>query len=321
MPYVSERLPLRRALADVSVPPFTRRRGRMLLAVSEQASKEVTDQVERFLTPSDDPQILIPRERPTGYALGIDVGGTGVKAALVDLATGRLASDQVSEDTPRPATPDAVIDTISSIVDRAIGSDEPRDLRAGCGLPGVVKHGRLMTAANIDKEWIEFPVEQVLTDRLGRPVLALNDADAAGVAELAYGEAEGKGGTVILLTIGTGVGTALFIDGHLVPNTELGHLEMYGQDAETLVSGVSRERRGLDWEQWAKEFNDYLAMIERYFWPDLIILGGGVSKGFSRYGSYLRTRAPLVTARLLNTAGIVGAALAGAMAARTTQRA
>ena len=160
---------------------------------------------------------------------------------------------------------------------------------------------------------VGFPAEAALSERLGRPVLALNDADAAGVAELTYGGPETRRGTVLILTLGTGIGSALFIDGHLVPNTELGHLQMRGQDAETLVSAVSRERRGLDWEAWCTELNEYLALIERYFWPDLIVFGGGVSRAYDQYGRYVRTRCPHITASLLHTAGIVGAALAGAM--------
>ncbi|MBA3960053.1 MAG: ROK family protein [Chloroflexi bacterium] len=246
-------------------------------------------------------------------ALGIDVGGTGVKAALVDLATGTLASDRVREKTPQPATPEAVTATVASVVAQVLdGETVPDDLPVGCGLPGVVTEGILRTAANIDKSWEGVSVEGIVGEALGRRVLAINDADAAGLAELAYGAAEGVSGTVLLLTIGTGIGSALFIDGRLVPNTEFGHLEFHGKDAELRVSGATRSRRGLGWKRWAREFDEYLDRLELYFWPDLIILGGGVSKDMTKYEHLLTTRAPVKAAELLNVAGIVGAAYAGA---------
>jgi len=179
----------------------------------------------------------------------------------------------------------------------------------------VVKYGRLKTAANIDPSWIDAPAEELISARLGRPVLILNDADAAGLAELTYGAGVGSEGTVLLLTIGTGIGSALFVDGRLVPNTEFGHLEFHCRGAETLLSGAARERRGLGWKAWARQFSEFLAALELYVSPDLIILGGGVSKVMGKYEKHLRCRAPIVPARLLNTAGIVGAAMAGANAA------
>jgi polyphosphate glucokinase len=261
----------------------------------------------------DDPLIPPPGTRLKGLALGIDVGGTGVKAALVDLATGRLASDRVREKTPQPATPEAVTATVASVVAQVLdGETVPDDLPVGCGLPGVVTEGILRTAANIDKSWEGVSVEGIVGEALGRRVLAINDADAAGLAELAYGAAEGVSGTVLLLTIGTGIGSALFIDGRLVPNTEFGHLEFHGKDAEARVSGAARSRRGLGWKRWAREFDEYLDRLELYFWPDLIILGGGVSKDMAKYEHLLTTRAPVKAAELLNVAGIVGAAYAGA---------
>jgi len=261
----------------------------------------------------DDPLIPPPGTRLKGLALGIDVGGTGVKAALVDLATGTLASNRVREKTPQPATPEAVTATVASVVAQVLdGETVPDDLPVGCGLPGVVTEGILRTAANIDKSWEGVSVEGIVGEALGRRVLAINDADAAGLAELAYGAAEGVSGTVLLLTIGTGIGSALFIDGRLVPNTEFGHLEFHGKDAEARVSGAARSRRGLGWKRWAREFDDYLDRLELYFWPDLIILGGGVSKDMAKYEHLLTTRAPVKAAELLNVAGIVGAAYAGA---------
>ena len=261
----------------------------------------------------DDPLVPPPGTRLKGLGLGIDVGGTGVKAALVDLATGTLASDRVRERTPQPATPEAVTATVASVVAQVLdGETVPDDLPVGCGLPGVVTEGILRTAANIDKSWEGVSVEGIVGEALGRRVLAINDADAAGLAELAYGAAEGVSGTVLLLTIGTGIGSALFIDGRLVPNTEFGHLEFHGKDAELRVSGAARSRRGLGWKRWAREFDEYLDRLELYFWPDLIILGGGVSKDMARYEHLLTTRAPVKAAELLNVAGIVGAAYAGA---------
>jgi polyphosphate glucokinase len=240
-----------------------------------------------------------------------------VKAAVVDLSTGELLSDRVREKTPQPSTPEAVVDSIGSVVERIREAGHDLEgLAAGCGLPGVVKRGHLMTAANIDKGWIGAPAERLVRERIGLPVLALNDADAAGLAELTYGAGRGRLGTILLLTVGTGIGSALFVDGRLVPNTELGHLEFNGKAAETRLSGMARERRGLGWKRWASEFNDYLARLEFYFWPDLILIGGGVSKAWDRYAGSLQTTCPIEPARLLNTAGIAGAALAAAAALR-----
>ncbi len=252
-----------------------------------------------------------------GVALGIDVGGTGVKAALVDLATAELASARVRERTPQPATPEAVTETIARVVGRiALEHPLPEHLPVGCGLPGVVKGGALMTAANIDPFWVGWPAEERIGAALGRRVRIFNDADAAGLAELAYGAAAGQAGTTVMLTIGTGIGSAVFLDGRLVPNTEYGHLEFHGRDAETLVSGAARERRKLGWKRWTREFNEYVALIERTMWPDLLIYGGGVSKEWGKWGKWARSRAPIVLARYLNTSGIIGAAWAAADAER-----
>jgi polyphosphate glucokinase len=267
--------------------------------------------------PTDDPIVPRPGVRLSGPALGIDVGGTGVKAALVDLSTGELLTSRVRQKTPLPATPEAVLETVRQVVDGvAAEHDIPSDAPAGCGLPGVVKYGRLLTAANIDKAWVDTPVEEWLSSTLGRPVHAVNDADAAGVAEMSLGAGRGRGGTVLLLTLGTGIGSALFIDGHLVPNTEFGHLEFKGEDAETLVSGAARDRRGLSWKEWAAEFDEYLARLELYFSPDLFIFSGGVSKSMRKYAELLHTRAPIIAAEFLNLAGIIGAAMSAAAAVR-----
>jgi polyphosphate glucokinase len=246
-------------------------------------------------------------------ALGIDVGGTGVKAALVELPSGRLLSRRVRVNTPHPATPDAVAATVRQVVDTVAAERPlPADLPVGCGLPSVIKNGIVRTAANMDKHWIGLSAETVLGDALGRRVQALNDADAAAIAEVRVGAGRGCEGTVLLLTIGTGIGSGLLVDGELVPNTEFGHLEVKGRDVETRLSGASRERRRLRWSAWASEFNVYLARLEAYLWPDLIILGGGVSKEIAKYRELLKSRAPVVPAQFLNTAGIIGAAMAAA---------
>ncbi len=248
-----------------------------------------------------------------GHALGLDIGGTGIKGAVVDLASGTLLTERIRERTPQPATPEAVADVSARVCERlaASGLLAP-DLPGGAGVPVVVKEGCSMTAANVDPSWIGAPIRELLSERLRRPMVAINDADAAGLAEVAHGAGKGRAGVIMLLTIGTGIGSALVVDGRLVPNTELGHLQLHGRDAETLVSGAARERRHRGWKRWAREFNAYLALIEAYFWPDLIILGGGVSKEMAKYQAYLRTRAPIVAAAMLNTSGIVGAAMAGA---------
>jgi polyphosphate glucokinase len=262
--------------------------------------------------PGADPVLPAPTTRLSGPALGIDVGGTGVKAALVDLATAELLSPRVREKTPQPSTPEAVAHAIASVVAKVLdGQDVPDVLPVGCGLPGIVKAGRLASAANIDPGWVGWPATDNISAAVGRPVLIVNDADAAGLAELAFGAARDRAGTVILLTLGTGIGSALFIDGRLVPNTEFGHLEFHGQDAETLISGAARERRQLGWKAWARQFNLYLSRLELYFSPDLIIFGGGVSKEYAKWSKLVKTRCEVVTATFLNTSGIIGAAYAG----------
>lgn len=251
--------------------------------------------------------------RVEGLSLGIDIGGTGIKAALVDTATGELVTKRVRAKTPHPATPRDVAARVREVID-TVGQERqlPEDLPVGCGLPSPVKDGVVMTAANIDKKWIGVSASELLGDALGRRVRVVNDADAAAMAEVRIGAGRNCAGTVLLLTIGTGIGSGLVVGGRLVPNTEFGHIEIKGRDAETRLSGAARERRKLRWKEWAAEFDTYLAHLEAYLWPDLIILGGGVSKLIERFGEHLHTRAPLVPAQFLNTAGIIGAAMAGA---------
>lgn len=251
-----------------------------------------------------------PEPAVPGAALGIDFGGTGVKAALIDVATGELLSRRHRVNTPKPSTPDAVAETVAHVVGLVAGDRKlPPDTPVGVGVPGPVKDGVVMTAANIDKRWIGASAEDILGKALGRRVYAINDADAAGLAEMTFGAGKDVPGTVLMLTLGTGIGSGLFVNGRLVPNTEMGHLEWRGRDVELRLSGQARERRHMRWRAWANEFNAFLERVELYFWPDLIILGGGVSKEKRKFEKWLKSRAPIVPARYLNTSGIVGAAM------------
>ena len=246
-------------------------------------------------------------------ALGIDIGGSGIKAAVVDLQTGTLVTARIREPTPLPATPEGVVEVAADVIRRLeVTGELPPGMAGGAGFPGVIKDGVALTAANLDHAWVGTSVRRLFEERLERPILVLNDADAAGVAEMGHGAGKGQRGVVLMITIGTGIGSALFTDGELVPNLELGHIEFHGRDAESLLSGASRERRGMSWKKWGRDFNKLLLRYEAYLWPDLIILGGGVSKELAKYQKYLVTRVPVVPASMLNIAGIVGAAMAGA---------
>ena len=243
-------------------------------------------------------------------SIGVDFGGTGIKGAVVDLAAGGLASGRHRIPTPRPSTPVAVAETIASVVDE-VDEELACDGPVGVAVPAVVTAGTVRSAANIDDGWMDFAGAGFLTERLGRDVRLLNDADAAGLAEMRYGVGEGRSGTTVLLTLGTGIGSALFVDGRLVANSELGHLQMWGDSAEEQAGAKARERLGLDWEEWVvTRVNPFLAYVESLLWPDLIIISGGISKKPERFFPYLRTRAEIVPAELENNAGIVGAALA-----------
>lgn len=236
---------------------------------------------------------------------GLDIGGSGVKGAPVDLRTGQLAADRFRVDTPQPATPAAVAGVVAEVV-RHFDWTGP----VGATFPAVVKDGKALTAANVDSGWIGTDIGAVLGEATGNPVFAVNDADAAGIAEMAFGAGRGRNGVVIMATLGTGIGTAVFLNGRLLPNTELGHLEVHGHDAETRASDAAREREGLSWHDWAHRLTRYLRHLEDLLWPDLIILGGGVSKKADKYLDLLKVRTEVVPAELLNNAGIVGAALA-----------
>ena len=237
--------------------------------------------------------------------LGIDIGGTGIKGAVVDTKRGRLLTDRLRLLTPQPATPEAVAATVADVA-RHFEWDGP----IGCTFPGVVKGGRVHTAANLDHGWVDLHAAELLSAAAGCPVTVVNDADAAGEAEARFGAAHGELGLVIAVTLGTGIGTAMVIDGRLVPNTELGHLPLRGADAEQWAANSVRERLELSWEDWASRVDEYLHLVEGLFWPDLFVLGGGVSKKAEHFVPLLTCRTKVVPAELLNQAGIVGAALA-----------
>lgn len=237
--------------------------------------------------------------------LGIDIGGSGIKGAIVDVATGEMKTERYRLETPEGAKPADVAET----VDRVVKNFKYRG-PVGIGFPAVVIHGVCHSAANIDESWVGTNVDALVGKVTGLPVHTVNDADAAGVAEMRFGAGRGiERGVVIMLTIGTGIGSAVFTDGRLVPNTELGHLEIRGKDAERRASDAARKRKKLSWEEWANRFQEYLEMVEKLFSPDLIILGGGASKEAERFLPHLSTRAKIIPAQLLNQAGIIGAAI------------
>jgi polyphosphate glucokinase len=238
--------------------------------------------------------------------LGIDVGGSGIKGAPVDLADGTFAAKRLRIDTPVPSTPEAVGDVIDQIVDHF--EDVRGDSPIGVTIPGVVTHGMVRSAANIDKSWLDFKAEAMLEKKLGHDIVLVNDADAAGVAELHYGAAKGQRGLVVLTTLGTGIGSALIYDGVLIPNSELGHLELDGYDAESRAASSIKDREGLSYPEWAKRLQRYYAHLEALLWPDLIVVGGGVSKDADEFLPLLDLKTPIVPAKLQNKAGIIGAA-------------
>lgn len=235
--------------------------------------------------------------------LGIDIGGTGVKGAVVRTGKGRLATDRFRIPTPHPATPDAVTATVARIVEHFDWQGP-----VGCTFPGVVRDGTVRTAANVDPAWIGTDAGRRFSGATGCRVVVGNDADAAGLAEARFGAARDVPGVVIVLTLGTGIGSALLVDGRLVPNTELGHLTLHGDDAERHAAESVRERLDLSWSDWAARVDEYLHLVERLFWPDRFVLGGGVSKKAEKFVPLLTCRTPVVAATLRNEAGIVGAA-------------
>jgi len=254
--------------------------------------------------------ISTPRTVRTGRGFGVDIGGSGIKAAPVDLGDGRLVADRVRVPTPSPSTPKAVAEVVDEIV-QGFGRQAGRRPIGVC-FPAVIQHGVARTAANVDRSWIDTDVDALITAELNRSVHVVNDADAAGLAEARYGAARGVSGVVVVCTLGTGIGTALLLHGRLLPNTELGHLEVNGQDAETRAADSVRERKNLSWEDWAKRLESYFRAMEALLWPDLFVVGGGVSRKADRFLPLLRLRTPIVPAALRNEAGIIGAALVAA---------
>ncbi len=241
------------------------------------------------------------------FVLGIDIGGSGIKGAIVDIKTGEPETDRFRIPTPNPSTPEAVTDTINQIAKHFSWKGH-----IGVGFPGVIQHGVVKTAANVDGGWVNVNLEKLMNKRTGSKCIAINDADAAGMAEMKYGAGKKNKGVVIMLTVGTGIGCALFTNGKIVPNCECGHLCLPGdiEDAEKWASDAARKNFDLDWDEWMQRLKKYVNYIEDMFWPDLIIIGGGIAKKLQKNGIPFETRTKIVPARLLNEAGIIGAAVA-----------
>lgn len=238
--------------------------------------------------------------------LGIDIGGSGIKGAPVDLETGTLTAKKHRIPTPQPSTPKAVAAVVGQIVERF--ADEIGDGPIGITIPSVVTHGITRSAANIDKSWIDAKAAEIFETELGRPIVLVNDADAAGVAEVMYGAAKGHPGLVLLTTLGTGIGSALIYRGVLIPNTELGHLEIDGHDAETQAAASVKDRLELSYEEYVPRVQRYYETLDFLFSPDLFVVGGGISKDAEKFLPFLKLKAPIVPAQLKNAAGIIGAA-------------
>ena len=237
--------------------------------------------------------------------LGIDIGGSGIKGAPINIESGKLIGERKRIPTPIPSSPDNVANTLKEII-KHFNWTGP----VGCGFPAVVHSGKIFTASNIDKKWIGTDARQLFSKKTGCDIAVINDADAAGVAEMEFGAAKDHKGVVFVITVGTGIGTALFSKGRLVPNTEMGHLIMKGMIAERYTSDAVRKKEDLSWKKWSKRFNEFLNEIERLFWPDLIIIGGGASKKHSKFFHFLDTKTEVVPALLRNEAGMIGAAMA-----------
>jgi polyphosphate glucokinase len=238
-------------------------------------------------------------------AIGVDVGGSSIKCALIDLQTGQFAGERFSTPTPAQGSTDALLDALASVVAKVPGGHA-----VGLAFPSVIRAGTVRTAANLNKAWIGQPLAQLAAKRLSRPVTAINDADAAGLAELQYGAARDVKGTVLLLTLGTGIGSALFVDGILVPNTELGHIQVEGREAEKRASGRAKVEANLSWDAWAAELNLVINELHALLWPDLIVLCGGITEEPEKFMDKLKCEARLCVGALRSEAGIVGAAWA-----------
>ncbi len=245
------------------------------------------------------------RDATPTEVLGIDIGGTGMKAGVVDLTTGELVSERFRIPTPQPADPENMAPVVAELVEH-FGHRGP----IGAAFPAIVKSGVIHSAANIDPKWLGTDAAALLADAVGQEVVMLNDADAAGLAEVGFGAARGVDGVVLVLTFGTGIGSGLFVDGELVPNTELGHLQLDGHvDVEDWAAASAREREGLSWKAWAPRVDRYLEHVCFLFSPDMIVIGGGASKSFDKYSNLLDPRTTIVPATHRNNAGIIGAAL------------
>jgi polyphosphate glucokinase len=240
--------------------------------------------------------------------LGIDIGGSGIKGGIVNTETGEMLTARHRIPTPQPAKPKAVAKVVGELARHFHWSG-----LIGCGFPAVVRHGVAHTASNIDKSWIGKNVEEIFAEETGCRTMVMNDADAAGMAVMRFGAGKGFQGVVLVVTVGTGLGTVLFTDGVLVPNLEMGHIMLKGMDAEKFASDSARQREGISWEEWGKRFNKYLKRIEALLWPDLVIIGGGASKKFDLYSHLINVEAKVMPSQMLNHAGIIGAA-AGAEA-------
>lgn len=240
--------------------------------------------------------------------LGIDIGGSGIKGAPVDVTTGEFVAERVRIDTPQPSHPEAVGDAVAELA-RQFSWSGP----IGCTFPAIIKHGVAYSAANVDKSWIGTNVQTLVEQKTGCPTAVINDADAAGLAEIEFGAGKGRLGVVMMITLGTGIGSALFLDGNLVPNTELGHLELRGKMAEHRASARIREEKDLSWEEWGGRVNEYLQYVEFLFSPDLFIIGGGVSKKYDKFFPYLTLETEIVPAHFRNDAGILGVAYAASL--------
>lgn len=236
--------------------------------------------------------------------LGVDIGGSGIKGAIVDTESGLIVGERHRIATPQPATPQAMADTLKRLVDHFAWQGV-----IGCGFPATIHHGVAFTAANIDASWININAAELFSQTTGCPCHVLNDADAAGLAEMRFGQGQGRNGVVMMITIGTGLGSAIFVNGQLHPNTELGHLKMKGRIAEHYCADSVRQREDLSWGKWGRRFNRYLQRLEFLFNPDLFILGGGTAQRFDRFVGELHLRTEVVPASSLNQAGIIGAAL------------
>ncbi|MFC8303792.1 polyphosphate--glucose phosphotransferase [Specibacter sp. NPDC057265] len=255
------------------------------------------------------------KKHSAATVIGVDIGGTGIKGGIVDLATGKVVGERFRIPTPTPSTPQEVAKVVRAIVAELSGREHAPAATSPIGItfPAIISHGVSLSAANVDKSWINADVDRIFTQELGRDVQVINDADAAGLAEARYGAGKDVKGTVLVITLGTGIGSAFIYNGKLIPNVELGHLEIDGGSAESRASASARERDNLDWDQYAVRLQRYFSHVEFLFSPELFIVGGGISKRSEDYLPQLKLRTKIVPAQLANNAGIVGGALQVAM--------